>query len=294
MAAAASGASAQSVGDRISSITTLIVSTSPGGNSMGTGFFYHQLEDRPPSSEPRWLAIERMWLVTNRHVVLGPPEHEALPSSLTFHLRRVAAAKLEWLPIALDTAEIVRRSKCHSNPRVDVCAIEVLDLVTARIKANEALVPWSAVSKNDLPGEGSPAVDTGDDVLIVGYPRGYYDDVNLVLIVKSGIIASKWNAPFGGNPVFMIDAKLFPGSSGSIVITKPRDVALIGGQIKVAKDKQFNFLGVYSGEPRGEGPRVDLEDFVIVRKVGFNLGVVWYGRLIEEVINAGVPPNPSS
>jgi hypothetical protein len=289
LATAASFAQQNTVGDRIQASTTLIITASGNGTTiMGTGFFYHKLEDKPPAPQPQWVAIQRMWLATNRHVILGNPGSESLPSSLTFHLRQVIDQKLQWLPVVLDQSAVLQRTKCHSNPAVDVCVVDILDLITERAKTLNNLLPWSGVSSVDLPNASSPSVDVGDDVLIVGYPRGFYDQVNLVPIVKAGIIASKWGAPFGGQPLFMVDAKLFPGSSGSLVITKPRDFAIIGGVPKFSNEKRFNFLGLYSGEPFQQQAPVDLEDFVIIRKAGFNLGVVWYGQLLEEVISQGV------
>jgi hypothetical protein len=276
------------VGDRIQASTTLVITVNKAGAVSGSGFFYHSLEPNPASPEPQWRQIQGMWLVTNRHVILGEPGKELLPTSVTFHLRQIAKDKLEWLPIILDASEVARRTRCHANPKVDVCAISILDLISDRAKTVPNLIQWSGVSASDLPNEDSPLVDVGDDVLIVGNPRGFYDDVNLVPIVKAGVIASKWDAPFGGQPIFMIDAKLFPGSSGSMVITKPKDFAIIGGVPKVATQKHFNFLGIYSGEPFQQQAPVDLEDFVIIRKAGFNLGVVWYARLVEEVLNSGV------
>ena len=53
--------------------------------------------------------------------------------------------------------------------------------------------------------------------------------MNLFPIVKSGIIASRWKTGFKGKPYFLIDAKLFPGSSGSVVITKPADFVIRNG-----------------------------------------------------------------
>ena len=69
-----------------------------------------------------------------------------------------------------------------------------------------------------------------DDYLVIGYPRMFYDKVNLFPIVKSGIIASKWQGMLNGKPYFLIDAKLFPGSSGSIVISKPIGTVIENGK----------------------------------------------------------------
>ena len=80
---------------------------------------------------------------------------------------------------------------------------------------------------------------------------------------------------------------MFPGSSGSIVVSKPQNVAVVDGKLMYAEEKQFVFLGIYSGEPYQESYPIEFEDITITRKLEFNLGIVWYGTLIEEIIKSG-------
>ena len=112
-------------------------------------------------------------------------------------------------------------------------------------------------------GKNNIEVEASSDVLIAGYPKGFYDHINLFPIVKSGIIASRWGAGFQGQPYFLIDAKLFPGSSGSVVISKPIDLVVKDGQVMLASEKQFAFLGVYSGEPKLQETPVVVGDLTI-------------------------------
>ena len=120
---------------------------------------------------------------------------------------------------------------------------------------------------------------------IIGYPRGYYDTFNQYPIVKSGNIASGWSLKFDNKPYFLIDAKLFPGSSGSLVVSKPTNIALINGRISHSLEKQHAFLGVYSGEPYKEDHPIESDDITIIRRLGYNIGIVWYGNLIEEIFS---------
>ena len=147
-------------------------------------------------------------------------------------------------------------------------------------------VAW--VDEERFPRPKQISVAAADDVIVIGYPRSFYDRAQLFPIVKLGVIASKWGSHFNGQPYFLIDAKLFPGSSGSLVISKPQDVAVISGQLKYSKEKNFAFLGVYSGEPFQSDQRpIELESMVITQKLGFNVGIVWYGNLVEEIIQNG-------
>ena len=56
-----------------------------------------------------------------------------------------------------------------------------------------------------------------------------------------------------------------------------------------ANEKQFAFLGVYSGEPRFQEAPVVVGDLTITQSSGFDLGTVWYADLVEEVIDADIP-----
>lgn len=123
---------------------------------------------------------------------------------------------------------------------------------------------------------------------MIGYPKGYYDDLSLYPIIKSGIIASRWGSNFENNRYFLIDAKLLPGSSGSVVVSKPTNLVVDDG-VRYSKEKQFAFLGIYSGQKYMIENPIDLDDMTITRKISFDLGIVWYADLVEEIIEDGIP-----
>jgi len=213
-----------------------------------------------------------MWLVTNRHIIAPKIKaKEMLATSFTFSVRRIDGDALHWEPITLSRDEIIRRARFDRDNTVDVFALDVLDLLTRKIELGIPLAQWVAVSKENFAGQNKISVNVGDDLLVIGYPRGFYDEVNLFPIVKSGIIASKWGASFNGKRYFLIDAKLFPGSSGSLVVSKPRNLVIEEGKQYFSETKQYAFLGILSGEP------ADL-----------NLSIVWYADVVEGIINHGV------
>jgi len=203
-------------------------------------------------------------------------------------MRKIVNGKLNWEPFVLKTDELKNRVKVHTDKSVDIAIIELHDKLLDLVKdKNSSYAQWYGVNPEMFAGENNIEVEASDDVIVIGYPRGYYDNVNLYPIIKSGIIASRWGVGFGGNPCFLIDARLFPGSSGSIVLSKPTDTVIKEGRILVSKEKQFAFLGIYSGEPFKKEKPVNLEDMVIIQKSRFDVGIVWYAHLIEDIINDG-------
>lgn len=59
----------------------------------------------------------------------------------------------------------------------------------------------------------------GNDVLFVGYPANRYDISNNLPLVRKGAVASVPDMEFNGRGQIVIDAQVYPGSSGSPVFT---------------------------------------------------------------------------
>ena len=177
-----------------------------------------------------------------------------------------------------------------------MAAINVTDVMVREFEANKDRLQYGSPFpfRRGLHPDMNREIqkEASDDVLVVGYPRGFHDDANLFPVIKSRIVASGWGLPFKGYPCFLIDAKLFPGSSGSAVISKPTNLVFNDGRLLTTTDneKAFVLLGVYSGSPHtwAETVRAGNLDFGTVRE--HDLGLVWYPETIEETLAMGVPP----
>lgn len=263
---------------KLNRMTTLIVTMTPQGEvAQGTGFFY-SVSDPPVASGPQYQWVQTdIWVITNRHVVMPKVNGvETRPSAISVHLQRWdARGRLEWAPVTLSSDDMKERVRLHPDERVDVAAIDVMGLLSQEIESNKDRFTYNSpfcLSRDLLMRNNQKLlVEASSDVLVVGYPKGYYDNVNLFPIVKSGIVASKWGAEFRGDPCFLIDAKLFPGSSGSVVISKPIDVVVEDGQLFLIKDgqKAFALLGIFSGA---------FED------LDYGFGIAWYAETIGELL----------
>jgi len=280
------------IDDILHGITTLVSSRVQDKLFSGTGFFYDKLSEERFGPNKDWSSIDMTWVVTNRHILIPPVDNqETIPDKFTFHLRRIINDIVEWEPVELDRSELIKRARVSQNSDVDIAIVQINDIIEERIKVGveekKKYMVTFAVRKDDLPGISPLGIEVTHDAVIVGYPRGFYDNFNKYPIVKSGIIASGWGLKFDNKPYFLIDAKLFPGSSGSLVISKPTNIALINGQLSYSREKQYAFLGIFSGAPFYQEDPIDLDDITIIRKLGFDIGVVWYGHLIEEIIKNG-------
>lgn len=307
---AAPKALANGVDDQLHQVTTLIQIISPLGPSQASGFFYNRLAPADPRKPgPQWRALEKTWLVTNRHVLLPSVsltrdgnifKQEVLPTALTFNLRRVQDEQLRWEPVEIKQHDLLGRSKCHPDNDVDVCVIDVGDLITqhisAGIKQGVKYIPFGGISQEHFPGGNNHlSVEAADAVIVAGYPKGFYDDVNLFPVLKAGVVGSRWGAHFKGKPCFLIDGQMFPGSSGSLVISRPTNITFKNGKVLTSPDKQFAVLGILSGESwdASANRMYDVTtSLTLLVKGAVNTAIVWYGTVIEDIIVKGVPPVP--
>lgn len=277
-------------------IVESVVSGYGGLSSKGTGFFYEEIskEAEGPVNEDGlgWHRIEGVWLITNRHVVFPRVNNddgtyrELIPDSFTFNLREVKDDSIVWVPIVLSREDLLKRVKLHSISVVDVVAIKMDDLQIDLIEKdhNRTLIMSGQLSNQHLPSESPVKIECTCDIVVCSYPYDFYDKVNKFPIIKSGIVASAWGSNFDGRPTFLIDAHLFPGSSGGLVLSKPIDIAMVNGKMMTSKEKQYIFLGIYSGQY--SHTTVDAEGKQ--QKEFFGLGIVWYSYLIPQIIETGI------
>lgn len=273
-------------------LTTLIECGSAQFKSQGSGFYYNEISPKGPKIDGgQWREIKGTYLITNRHVALPKiNECEVLPDYFVFNLREYIDDKVEWVPITLTQEQLKQRLLLHHNNDVDVVALKVDDVIIDLVRHNSDrnFIIGGSLSNDNLPINSPIKIDVTSDIIVASYPRGFYDMANKFPIVKSGIISSGWGLQFNNMPVFLIDAQLFPGSSGGLVISKPTNIAMINGQLMHSKEKQFVFLGVYSGEPVQQCAPFDIGDMTIIRKNSYGLGTVWYSNLISDIISNGI------
>jgi hypothetical protein len=185
----------------IFSTAKLSATTTSGSNRIGTSFIY-TLHDG-----------ERLYpfAVTNWHVVKGTERF-----SLTFPAGRGTAGALGGGMVA----EFLSSEKDwirHQDPSIDLACIPIAQAVEDS-KATGSELFFRSLDPGMLMRQVHySVVDAIEDVVVVGYPSGLIDPVHLLPIVRKGITATPLEVDYGGKPEFLVDASIFPGSSGSPV-----------------------------------------------------------------------------
>lgn len=283
--------------NQLFALTTIILTKFEAEGKVYTGtasgFYYTILTPTDPQKTgPQWNRIDGQWLITNKHVIVQEYKGaKHLVDELTFCLRTIDRDIISWLPIVMKRDEILANTKVHQVDNIDVVAIDVSEYIKDKLlegaKTAKRIMMPGALSNKNLPDNQPLVVDVTSDIIVASYPKGFYDEVNKFPIVKSGIIASGWGVHFRGDPIFEIDAQLFPGSSGGLVISKPTNIAMFDGSLHRSDIKQFVFLGVYSGEYMWKEEITDKDGVKHFQNRSYGLGNVWYSYLVPEVINMG-------
>ena len=135
-------------------------------------------------------------------------------------------------------------------------------------------------------------LDALEEIIFIGYPSGIWDRKNLLPIVRKGITATPIAVDFDGERKFLVDASVFPGSSGSPVFLYNAG-SYHDKKSNLVVGSRLLFLGIltsvfYTKEENEirlvPAPTVDRP--VAVSRQMIDLGVVYKWNLIMETVES--------
>ena len=255
--------------------TTFRIATDQG---HGTGFVY----SHGPKSGQR-----REFLVTNRHVVEGTQEGE-----LTF--TEVNEASGTDSPDIGRTAIVPVQDEAwqwyfHPSGDIDIAVMPFGSI--AEHVSNAGHPPYyTGVTGQWLAGDQElQQLDVLEEVIFVGYPELAYDQRNNLPVFRRGTAATFPWIHYDGKPVFLIDASVFPGSSGSpVFVYKLPPWRNKYGQLM--GEEQLLFLGVLSAAQYRNSTGVVVPDAGqpprqgVIAEEMIDLGVVLKAQCVLETI----------
>ena len=172
------------------------------GTVTGTGFIYNvPVQNDPARSIPL--------LVTNFHVVEG-----ARDGVIELVERSGDQPALQKRVRAQVDATVLL---ARTDARLDIALIPLGPLLN-QLDASGRPVFFRSITPDIVPStDVVNDLAALEEIVFIGYPSGLRDEHNSTPLIRRGITASPiWN-DFGNAPVFLIDAGVYPGSSGSPV-----------------------------------------------------------------------------
>jgi S1-C subfamily serine protease len=148
-------------------------------------------------------------LITNAHVVTNAKRGRVDFVERADDLPKQGARLRVEIPGAALTA--------HISDKDDLAIIPIAGLLN-QLENHGSPAFFRSVSIDLFPKEAIVnELAAMEQITFIGYPSGLYDEHNFTPLIRQGITATPaWN-DYQGDPAFLIDAGVFPGSSGSPV-----------------------------------------------------------------------------
>ncbi len=175
--------------------------------STGTGFYFGFFKDNSKSQVTKVL-------ITNKHVI-----RDSKKMKLYFK-----GYDKTGLPNYNAKFEITEKNPQamfvnHPDPEVDLCAIPAsyfhYNIVS---KGHMPYIRSYFTEDNLLTQQDFESISFIEEILMIGYPNGLWDEAHNLPIVRKGITATGMFMPFNNKDEFLVDVAAFPGSSGSPII----------------------------------------------------------------------------
>ncbi len=257
--------------------TTVRIETklSNGSISTGTSFIFEFLIENKMT----------LFLVTNKHVI-----KDGIEGTLLLHAQENDQPSLGKV-VRVSIHNFEQQWFGHPEENIDV-AIMPLMLILKRLEDQGTPVFIRAIAPSLIPSpeELAEDIDAVEDVVFIGYPNDIYDHHNLIPIVRKGTTATPPSIDFEGNPTFLVDASVFPGSSGSpVLLCNIGSYSPKGRGLKISS--RIFFLGILASVfCRKDINTVEVIDIptqklqIVQTSQMIDLGIVYKSRVIIETI----------
>jgi len=181
-----------------------------------------------------------LFLVTNKHLI-----KDSKQSKLIFHKSDGSNPILEE-HISISLSDFEENWTGHKQKDVDVAIMPFVPIIE-QLAQKGIKIFYKAIPHDLIPsGDELNKIDVIEDVIFIGYPNNTYDQKNLLPIVRKGITATPVSVDYDGNPIFLIDASIFPGSSGSPVFICNVGRYFPKGEHSIVFGDRVFFLGILS------------------------------------------------
>jgi S1-C subfamily serine protease len=233
-----------------------------------------------------------VYLVMNRHTL--PPEGQPKDVQLRMVVRQNGTAKIEEIsvPIVGSDGKYLPSVRVHRDPTTDVAAVNIataafgskFESLIEAIRTGKYLNSSMLLPTQRMSAEG---VGVGSQVYVLGYPAAIFDPRNVSPVLRVGVISTDPQEGFNFNQElrrtmnfpehidgFLLDANIYPGSSGSLVVLAADNCGCNKGH-----EQRPYILGIVSGS-------IPIFDASLHSYSRIGLGMVYSADTIKEVLDS--------
>lgn len=168
----------------------------------------------------------------------------------------------------------------HPDKNVDLAVFPIAPLYSNAKEQKKNFYSMFLTKKELATKELLDSISSMEDIVMLGYPIGLWDQKHNLPIIRQGVTATHPKLPYNGRAEFMIDAACFPGSSGSPVLLANIGSYISQGALKVGT--RIALLGVLYAGPQftaeGEVKIMNVptakQKIVSISDIPMNLGMV--------------------
>ena len=282
---------AQQLDDNVLNSTVFIKRPLDGGQeSRGTGFLiFHEIAKNVATGKSTYQIV----LVTNKHVL--PAEQSNFHQvTIKIAVRNGVATETKDLPIDIlgNDGKFLKTVAMNPNPQIDVAAVNIGPQITKEkaefiihaVETGKALTTDLLLPVKDFKDAN---IGIGTQIYLLGYPAGYSDPRNISPILRIGVISTEPDKDYSFDEIttkaanlpspihgFLIDANVYPGSSGSMIV---RRTDIVTGFYPGGKASTPYVLGIVADS-------MGIHDSGINANERIGLGVVFSSDTILETI----------
>ena len=213
-------------------------------NSTGTGFFFNFT-----FKDNKTVPV----IITNKHVVNNNQKEEV---KFFLHTKNSDTPDDEKINISFTT-------DWHFHPDQDLCFCFVAPLFKQIKDQKQKEIFYIPITENLIwDNTKLEELSAIEDVVMVGYPSGLWDQKNNLPLFRKGITSSHPATDFNDKNVGAVDMACFPGSSGSPIFvlnengyTDKKGNSYLGG-------KRVIFLGILF-----QGPQFNAKGELIIESI---------------------------
>ncbi|MCJ1708045.1 serine protease [Microbacterium sp. VKM Ac-2923] len=232
------------------------------------------------------------FLVTARHNLSGRDwpsnalmsEWSVEPDRVVMKMQVAAAGVLAWSDRAVRVLGDDGAPLWYEHPTLGRGA----DIAVLPLEDDEQwFVDAFDIAKPDA--EHEPMLSAGDDLFVVGFPRGFTPYVGLPIWTRASV-ASEPALDYDNRPMYLVDARTRKGHSGSPVVLRPgrgRTVRMRDGSDHTTSIDDSWVAGLYSGRVRisGENEPGQADQACAAPPETLDIGLVWKTSAILSTVS---------